>query len=57
MLSTVSVENKMKYVYISKYFYKTIRLLLLGVGLTYILGCLWYFVVSVTYDEGEISFY
>jgi hypothetical protein len=30
---------------------------MLGIGLTYVLGCLWYFVVFSTYDQGEISFY
>jgi len=51
-------QRRIKYLFATKYVYKIMRLLLIAAGLTYFVGCFWYFVIS-TYDfhDGEKSFY
>lgn len=41
----LSLDNKMKYMYVSKYLYRVFRLILLAINLLYFLGCFWYAVV------------
>jgi len=41
----LTLDNKMKYMYASKYSYKIFRLMVIAIALLYFLGCLWYAVV------------
>ena len=47
----------MKYLYVAKYVYKIIRLLLLAITLTYFLGCFWYILVSLSCNEDLFCFF
>ncbi len=51
------MENKIHISYIIKYIYKIFRLILLGIGITYILACLWYLFIVNTNDPDRPNFY
>lgn len=51
------MENKINISFIVKYLFKIFRLLILGIGITYILACLWYLLVSNIYDPNRPHFY
>jgi hypothetical protein len=57
LLSNLTMENKINISYIIKYVFKIFRLLLLGIGITIILACLWYILVSNIHDPSRPSFY
>ena len=50
ILDSMSVENKMYLQYITKYIFRITRLLLIGIGITYFLACIWYLYCSSLYD-------
>lgn len=43
----------MYFLYLAKYFFKIFKLLLLGIGITYFLGCSWYLSVKYLCDETQ----
>lgn len=57
LMSNLSMENKINISYIMKYMFKIFRLLLLGIGITYIIACLWYIFIYNTEEEDTPSFY
>jgi len=51
IIASLDIENKMYFLYLAKYFFKIFKLLLLGIGITYFLGCSWYLSVKYLCDE------
>lgn len=51
----VTLDNKMKYMYVSKYIYRIFRLMLIAIVLIYFLSCLWYAVVLSCNDIDDSS--
>ena len=41
----------------TKYIFKIFRLILLGIGITYVLACLWYILVSNDFEGKGLTFY
>lgn len=57
LMSNLSMENKINISYIMKYMFKIFRLLLLGIGITYIIACLWYIFIYNMEEDHKPSFY
>eukprot|EP01017_Pseudomicrothorax_dubius_P043558 TRINITY_DN7278_c0_g2_i1.p1 TRINITY_DN7278_c0_g2~~TRINITY_DN7278_c0_g2_i1.p1 ORF type:complete len:606 (-),score=184.94 TRINITY_DN7278_c0_g2_i1:149-1966(-) len=59
LLENTSRQEKMNYLYASKYIYKVIRLIIIAITLTYFLGCFWYYITAnnVFNDDAKVSFF
>ena len=58
MLQNSSQKEKMNYIYISRYVYKVLRLIIIAIFLAYFLGCFWYFIITMDYNmEDPSNFY
>lgn len=57
LLHKASHRDRIKYQYFGRFIYKIFRLIIVAIVLTYFIGSLWYFIVTLTINNDQKNFF